>query len=65
MNALQVTKEDEEIMDQFLDKIKNEYKDAWTEENWEQVRKYDFLAPLKPHLNLYFVNRKWKIILSS
>lgn len=39
MNALQVTKEDEEIMDQFLDKIKNEYKDAWTEENWEQVRK--------------------------
>lgn len=65
MNALQVTKEDEEIMDQFLDKIKNEYKDAWTEENWEQVRNYAFLASLKPLLNLYLINRKWKIILSS
>lgn len=35
--ALNPTAEDEEILDLFLDKIKNEYKDAWTEENWEEV----------------------------
>ena len=29
--------EDEALMDAYLDKIKNEYKDAWTEENWEEV----------------------------
>ena len=28
----------EAIMDAYLDKIKNEYKDAWTEDNWEEVR---------------------------
>ena len=33
--------ETEEELDLFLDKIKNEYKDAWTEENWEEV--CDFL----------------------
>ena len=29
--------ENEANMDAFLDKIKNEYKDGWTEENWEEV----------------------------
>jgi hypothetical protein len=28
--------EDEETMDLFLEKIKNEYKGQWTEENWEE-----------------------------
>ena len=27
----------EEDLDKFLDKIKNEYKDGWSEENWEKV----------------------------
>lgn len=36
---MQSTQEDEDILDQFLDKIKNEYKDTWSEDNWEQVRK--------------------------
>jgi hypothetical protein len=31
------TLEDEAEFDLFLDKIKNEYKDTWTEENWEEV----------------------------
>lgn len=34
---MQYTPEDEEILDQFLDKIKNEYKDKWNEDTWEQV----------------------------
>jgi hypothetical protein len=29
--------ETEADLDLFLDKIKTEYKDAWTEENWEEV----------------------------
>ncbi len=28
----------EEDFDEYLDKIKREYKDAWTEENWEEVK---------------------------
>lgn len=28
---------DEDTLDLFLEKIKNEYKDGWTEENWEEV----------------------------
>jgi hypothetical protein len=28
----------EEEMDRFLHKIKTEYKDGWTEENWEEVK---------------------------
>ena len=28
----------EEQLDEYLDKIKTEYKDGWTEENWEQVK---------------------------
>lgn len=35
---MQQTQEDEDVLDQFLDKIKNEYKDKWSEDNWEQVR---------------------------
>lgn len=31
--------DDEALMDAYLDKIKHEYKDAWTEENWEEVIK--------------------------
>jgi hypothetical protein len=30
--------EEERLLDQYLDKIKNEYKDGWTEENWEEVK---------------------------
>lgn len=34
----QIEGDDEEaILDAYLDKIKNEYKDTWTEENWEEV----------------------------
>lgn len=29
--------DDEAALDMFLDKINNEYKDGWTEENWEEV----------------------------
>ena len=29
----------EEYEDLFLEKIKKEYKDGWSEENWEEVRK--------------------------
>lgn len=29
--------EDEKTMDEFLEKIKNEYKSNWTEDNWEEV----------------------------
>jgi hypothetical protein len=32
--------ETEADLDLFLDKIKTEYKDGWTEENWEEVFKY-------------------------
>jgi hypothetical protein len=32
--------EDDLILDNYLDKIKNEYKDGWTEENWEEVLKF-------------------------
>jgi hypothetical protein len=33
----------EDEMDRFLDKIKNEYKDGWTEENWEEeMEKHPF-----------------------
>jgi hypothetical protein len=35
--SLQPTFQDEADMDLFLDKIKNEYKDGWTEDNWEEV----------------------------
>jgi hypothetical protein len=31
--------ETEADLDLFLDKIKTEYKDGWTEENWEEVSK--------------------------
>jgi hypothetical protein len=37
MTQSKPTLEDEADFDTFLDKIKNEYKDAWTEENWEEV----------------------------
>ena len=39
MTQTKPTVEDEAEFDMFLDKIKNEYKDAWTEENWEEVLK--------------------------
>ena len=35
-NAFETSEED---LDKFLDKIKNEYKDGWNEENWENVSK--------------------------
>lgn len=28
---------DDKDLDAFLDKIKNEYKDGWSEDNWEKV----------------------------
>lgn len=34
--------ENDAIMDAYLDKIKYEYKDGWTEENWEEVIKCFF-----------------------
>jgi hypothetical protein len=30
--------DEEALMDAYLEKIKNEYKDGWTEDNWEEVR---------------------------
>lgn len=35
--ALEGDDENDAIMDAYLDKIKHEYKDGWTEENWEEV----------------------------
>ena len=29
--------DEEALMDAYLEKIKNEYKDGWTEDNWEEV----------------------------
>jgi tetratricopeptide (TPR) repeat protein len=39
-----LTEEQQEaILDAYLDKIKNEYKDAWTEQNWEsEMEKHPF-----------------------
>merc|ERR1719468_42525 len=34
--ALEGDDENDAIMDAYLDKIKHEYKDGWTEENWEE-----------------------------
>ena len=30
---------EDDDFDIFLDKIKTDYKDSWTEENWEEVSK--------------------------
>ena len=38
----------EEELDRFLDKIKNEYKDGWTEENWEEEMEKHPLFMTKP-----------------
>ena len=41
--------ETEEELDLFLDKIKNEYKDGWTEENWEEeMEKHPFFMTKLP-----------------
>ena len=32
-----VDETEDKDLDAFLDKIKNEYKDGWTENNWEEV----------------------------
>ena len=29
--------DEEAVMDAYLEKIKDEYKDGWTEDNWEEV----------------------------
>lgn len=41
--------DEEAIMDAYLDKIKNEYKDQWTEENWEEeMEKHPFFMTKMP-----------------
>ena len=37
LNSNTTSEEGDADMDAFLDKIKYEYKDGWTEENWEEV----------------------------
>ena len=39
---------DEEEMDKFLHKIKTEYKDGWTESNWEEEIEKHPLFMTKP-----------------
>jgi hypothetical protein len=40
---------EEADLDLFLDKIKKEYKDAWTEENWEEeMEKHPFFMTQNP-----------------
>ncbi len=38
-----------ENFEKFLDKIKNEYKDGWTEENWErEMERHPFFMTKMP-----------------
>ena len=49
MNNANVLQDEEADLDLFLNKIKNEYKDAWTEDNWEEeMEKHPFFMTKNP-----------------